>query len=123
MASAVSRLRESSSIVVGCAAGFPMEPVKLRRHTHTSDAKEGTAMTSHRFQGLVLLALACVMALPVTAVAQSAFSGSVKDPSGAVLPGVTVEAASPALIERVRTVVTDAQGRYTIVDLRPGVYT
>jgi hypothetical protein len=55
--------------------------------------------------------------------AQSAFSGSVKDTTGAVMPGVTVEAASPALIERTRTVVTDAQGRYTIVDLRPGIYT
>jgi len=47
----------------------------------------------------------------------------VKDTTGAVLPGVTVEAASPALIERVRTVVTDAQGQYKIVDLRPGTYT
>ena len=46
-----------------------------------------------------------------------------KDTSGAVLPGVTVEAASPALIEKVRTVVTDGAGQYKIVDLRPGVYT
>ena len=45
-----------------------------------------------------------------------------KDSSGAVLPGVTVEAASPALIERVRSVVTDGDGRYNIVDLRPGTY-
>ena len=43
--------------------------------------------------------------------------------SGAVLPGVTVEAASPALIEKVRSVVTDSEGRYNIVDLRPGTYT
>src|SRR5713101_1332040 len=50
-------------------------------------------------------------------------AGLVKDASGAVLPGVTVEAASPALIERVRTVVTDGQGLYRILDLRPGVYT
>jgi hypothetical protein len=49
-------------------------------------------------------------------------TGVVRDPSGAVLPGVTVEASSPALIERVRTVTTDSQGRYAIVDLRPGVY-
>ena len=46
--------------------------------------------------------------------------GVVKDQSGAVLPGVTVEAASPALIERVRTAVSDDQGVYRIVDLRPG---
>ena len=44
------------------------------------------------------------------------------DNTGAVMPGVTVEAASPVLIEKVRTVVTDGQGRYTIVDLRPGTY-
>lgn len=49
-------------------------------------------------------------------------AGVVRDDSGAVLPGVTVEAASPALIEKVRTVTTDAQGRYNIVDLRPGTY-
>ena len=49
-------------------------------------------------------------------------AGVVKDTSGAVLPGVTVEAASPALIEKVRTVVTDGEGRYNIVDLRPGSY-
>ena len=54
--------------------------------------------------------------------AQSAISGQVKDQSGAVLPGVTAEATSPVLIERTRTVVTDGQGRYTIVDLRPGTY-
>src|SRR5918996_5775723 len=47
----------------------------------------------------------------------------VRDPSGGVLPGVTVEAASPVLIEKVRTVVTDGEGRYNIVDLRPGEYT
>ncbi|HEY6507854.1 MAG TPA: carboxypeptidase-like regulatory domain-containing protein, partial [Vicinamibacterales bacterium] len=52
-----------------------------------------------------------------------AIAGEVKDATGAVLPGVTVEAASPALIEKIRTVVTDASGRYQIVDLRPGVYT
>jgi len=47
----------------------------------------------------------------------------VKDTIGAVLSGVTVEASSPALLEKVRTVVTDDQGQYKIVDLRPGVYT
>ncbi|MGE3492996.1 MAG: carboxypeptidase regulatory-like domain-containing protein [Vicinamibacterales bacterium] len=51
-----------------------------------------------------------------------AIAGSVKDTTGAVLPGVTVEAASPALIEKVRSVVTDDQGNYKITDLRPGVY-
>src|SRR5689334_21166615 len=60
--------------------------------------------------------------LPAAASAQSGIIGLVKDTSGAVLPGVTVEAASPALIERSRSVVTDAQGRYAILDLRPGQY-
>ena len=60
-----------------------------------------------------------------TAWAQAAggIAGVVKDASGAVLPGVTVEAASPALIEKVRNVVTDGEGQYKIVDLRPGTYT
>src|SRR5712692_1258895 len=66
-----------------------------------------------------------ITALPVTARAQAAsgIAGVVRDTTGAVIPGVTVEAASPALIEKVRTVVTDAQGLYKIVDLLPGVYT
>jgi hypothetical protein len=52
-----------------------------------------------------------------------AIAGLVKDASGGVLPGVTVEAASPALIEGMRTAVTDGNGQYKIVDLRPGEYT
>jgi Carboxypeptidase regulatory-like domain len=52
----------------------------------------------------------------------SGIAGTVRDTSGAVLPGVTVEAASPVLIEKVRTVVTNGEGRYSIVDLRPGTY-
>jgi hypothetical protein len=61
--------------------------------------------------------------LPAAAHAQSTLTGIVKDTSGAVLPGVTVEAASPVLIEKTRSVVTDAGGGYRIVDLRPGTYT
>jgi hypothetical protein len=60
--------------------------------------------------------------LPATARAQSAFAGVVKDATGAVLPGVTVEASSPALIEQVRSASTDANGAYKIENLRPGVY-
>jgi hypothetical protein len=65
------------------------------------------------------------LVLPTAAPAQTAASitGVVRDTSGAVLPGVTVEAASPVLIEKVRTVVSDGTGQYRIVDLRPGVYT
>src|SRR5437764_12371887 len=71
-----------------------------------------------RILGLV----AAVVFLSVAAAAQSPISGSVRDTSGGVLPGVSVEASSDVLIERTRSVVTDDQGRYSIVDLPPGVY-
>ena len=66
----------------------------------------------------------CVVLLMVPAAvwAQATITGTARDISGAVLPGVTVEAASPALIERVRSVITDGTGQYRIVDLRPGTY-
>src|SRR5881275_1264220 len=67
-------------------------------------------------------ALLVLLLLPSAAYAQAAITGVVKDASGGVLPGVTVEAASPALIEKVRSVVSDATGQYRIVDLRPGTY-
>ena len=70
----------------------------------------------------VFIALACVALLPTAASAQSAFAGEVTDNTGGVLPGVTVEAASPVLIEGSRVVVTDGEGRYTIIDVRPGIY-
>ena len=60
--------------------------------------------------------------LPASVFAQAAITGVIRDTSGAVLPGVTVEAASPALIEKVRSVVTDDTGQYRVVDLRPGAY-
>src|SRR4051794_203376 len=71
-----------------------------------------------------LVALA-VSLYSTAAFAQTAGSiaGEVKDTTGAALPGVSVEASSPALIEKVRTVVTDNSGHYKIVDLRPGTYT
>lgn len=71
----------------------------------------------------LVLALALLAVVPAAAYAQGSIVGVVRDPSGAVLPGVTVEAASPALIEKVRSVVTDVSGQYRIVDLRPGSYT
>jgi hypothetical protein len=70
----------------------------------------------------VLLVLG-VLGLPTSAFAQSAIAGVVKDTSGAVLPGVTVEASSPVLIEKSRSATTDSEGRYQIIDLRPGIYT
>ncbi|MEO5742191.1 MAG: carboxypeptidase-like regulatory domain-containing protein, partial [Vicinamibacterales bacterium] len=61
--------------------------------------------------------------LPQVVWAQSGIAGTVRDTSAALLPGVTVEAASPVLIEKMRTAVTASDGTYTILDLRPGVYT
>src|SRR4051812_11834054 len=73
--------------------------------------------------GRVMLGgLACLILLPTLAAAQSQIAGTVKDESGGVLPGVTVEASSPALIEKVKSAVSDANGRFTIVDLGQGVY-
>jgi hypothetical protein len=74
-----------------------------------------------RSSGPLLVVLVALL-LPSAAYAQAAITGVVRDASGGVLPGVTVEAASPVLIEKVRSVVTDATGQYRIVDLRPGVY-
>ena len=64
----------------------------------------------------------CLAFVPAAAYAQASFSGIVKDTSGAVLPGVNVEASSPVLIEKSRSAVTDGEGRYIIQDLRPGTY-
>src|SRR5947208_16921942 len=72
-----------------------------------------------RTGAILFIALAL---LPKAAAAQSVIAGQVKDDTGAVLPGVTVEASSPALIEGRRAATTDGQGRYSIVNLRPGIY-
>jgi len=76
-----------------------------------------------RTSWLGLVFLLSVFLLPSMALAQGSISGLVKDTTGAVLPGVTVEAASPVLIEKVRTTISDNSGRYQIIDLRPGSYT
>jgi hypothetical protein len=66
--------------------------------------------------------IALVMLLPLSVTAQT-IAGTVTDASGAVLPGVTVEASSAALIEQSRSVVSNEAGRFSIVNLRPGTYT
>ena len=79
-----------------------------------------------RLAGVCAFSCSAILSLlTVAAHAQESGSiaGSARDTTGAMLPGVTVEAASPALIEKVRSVVTDAAGQYRIVDLRPGTYT
>src|SRR3954468_5842406 len=72
-----------------------------------------------------IVAVVLALAAPSAALAQSgqsAIAGVVRDASGGVVPGVTVEASSPALIEKSRTAVTNEAGQYRVVDLRPGVY-
>jgi len=71
----------------------------------------------------VIALIALLLVTPTVASAQAVIAGVVKDASGAILPGVTVETTSPALIEKVRTAVTDGTGQYRIENLRPGVYT
>src|SRR2546429_5624537 len=82
-------------------------------------------MNVQRFLRFVVVS-GCLLFLPAGAWAQAetgTIAGVVRDSSGALIPGVTVEATSPALIEKVRSATTDSQGLYRIVDLRPGTYT
>ena len=72
---------------------------------------------------LQVLTAACLIALLAgSASAQSAIAGSARDATGLALPGVAVDVASPALIERTRSAVTDGQGQYQITNLPPGTY-
>src|SRR5688572_15655214 len=75
-----------------------------------------------RFSIAALFFATSVVAPTLAHAQQASITGVVRDTSGAVLPGVTVEASSPALIEKVRSVTTDGTGQYRIVDLRPGDY-
>jgi hypothetical protein len=80
-------------------------------------------MTATQVRSVLAVVVALAIVLVATpARAQSAIAGVVKDMTGAVLPGVSVEVSSPALIEQTRSAVTDSQGQYKILDLRPGTY-
>src|ERR1043166_1310742 len=70
-----------------------------------------------------LVAVFVVLVVPAALFAQASITGVVRDSSGAVLPGVTVEASSPALIEKARASVTDGTGQYRVINLPPGSYT
>ena len=76
-----------------------------------------------RIPGTAWVVIALFLVTPAVVFAQASITGTVRDTSGAVLPGVTVEASSPALIEKARTAATDGNGQYRIVDLRAGQYT
>jgi hypothetical protein len=94
-----------------------------REHVVAAERRSAHCSNTSRSAALLLLAMA-MLAVPVPTRAQgtAAISGTVKDTTGAVLPGVTVEAASPALIEKVRVATTDGAGQFKIVSLPPGVY-
>src|SRR5688572_27368175 len=86
---------------------------------------EGMAMWQKVKRAILAGLVTSVVLVPASAGAQvsaGAIAGTVRDATGGVLPGVTIEASSPALIEKVRTTVTDNEGQYRIVDLRPGLY-
>ena len=90
---------------------------QLSPRTQTKEQRSGMRILTKYLFILILLLV------PAGAFAQGTLTGTVKDASGAVLPGVTVEASSPALIEKARTAVTDGSGQYRIIDLQPGTYT
>src|SRR6266850_1547920 len=113
--------REVVEIPAANRTGF--SPSHRRSQREPQYFRKEEAMS--RGSRVVSIVLLVGLLLPAGAWAQgsSGIAGIVRDTSGAVLPGVTVEAASPVLIEKTRTAVTDGEGRYNIVDLRPGTYT
>src|SRR5262245_44572871 len=117
----------TSSVVAGLdqllVVRRPQHPSANWIYRPGSPQARGGAMAPKTSVSVVLIAILAFILVPARANAQVAIAGQVKDTSGAVLPGVTVEAASPALIEKVRTVVADDQGAYKLLDLVPGVYT
>src|SRR5207249_1032564 len=86
-----------------------------------SQRERGRRLHMARCVGVFALVLAVLLLTPSVTSAQ-AIGGTVTDPSGSVLPGVTVEVKSPALIEQVRTAFTNGAGQYQIIELRPGTY-
>src|SRR5262249_11788382 len=113
-ASRFCKTRAATPIRRTLAASYrgPIAPARWWRGLEESSMRRFIAVS---------FVLSCMSLLPARAFGQAGIPGVVQDPSGGVLPGVTVEASSPALIEKVRTAVTDGNGRFQIVDLRPGV--
>src|SRR5437016_2419221 len=97
-----------------------MAPGATVRGSRFASLQGGDMRLAGRLRLGLVLGFLAVASVP--AYAQSGITGVVKDATGAVLPGVTVEASSDVLIEKVRTVATDDAGVYKIIDLRPGTY-
>src|SRR5215510_8714965 len=96
--------------------------ISVGQVARSSRMHSGPRRPSMRGAAKSMVILAAALLLPSLGFAQGTLTGAVKDQSGGVLPGVTVEAASPALIEKVRTAVTDGTGQYRITGLNPGTY-
>src|SRR5262245_21355824 len=97
---------------------IPRPPHPVRRHAASLPTR---TRPTRRRASLGVLALAC-LGIGQTAAFAQAIAGVVRDASGGVMPGVTVETSSPALIEKTRSVVTDGDGQYKIINLVPGTY-
>src|SRR4029450_1091764 len=99
--------------------------VKRQRVSVPGRVVPGSERMHSRLRRTLLLVTVGFLAVPnmVAAQAQTAIAGVVRDTTGAVLPGVTVEVSSPAIIEGTRVAITGDNGQYRIVDLRPGTYT
>src|SRR5262249_21126358 len=115
-----SRARSRKSLAArDCSVG--LNAAAVARTLSETNALEVTMLNWFK----VLVVLVALVVLPSTVFAQATASivGTARDASGAVLPGVTVEASSPVLIEKTRTVVTGGAGLYSIESLPPGTYT
>src|SRR5262245_35388905 len=119
-------MRPISNVLLTCGAVPYIRHSKIRTNLTPNVPWEEIGMRKSTIISVALCVFVSWMSLTVLtseSFAQSAFTGTVRDATGAVLPGVTAEASSPVLIEKLRTVVTDERGSYRIVDLRPGIYT
>src|SRR3989442_4383926 len=97
-------------------------PARSKESWPQRQCKKEEASMRHALIVAIALAASLIPSV-VTAQERASIVGQVVDSTGAVMPGVTVDASSPALIERVRSTVSDSAGRYAVVDLRPGTYT
>ena len=99
-------------------------PVRLVRHSrrHTRPSVLNMLVRPALLAPLFAIVLLMLTQDASAQLGASAIAGVVRDATGSVLPGVTVEVASPALIDKTRSVVTDGNGLYRVVDLRPGTY-
>src|SRR5262249_29745339 len=104
------------------ALGAGVRPLGTSTRTISCSCFKEAALRRASWCSIGFVVVLLLLSAAAHAQSGSGIAGVVKDTSGAVLPGVIVEAASPALIEKVRTVVTDGEGQYKIVDVRPGTY-